>query len=132
MIICFNLSVRADIIEGKNYLNPSDTWSGQAGLVPKTLNDRRVGAFPVFMVNSATDTTYLTPPARIFDNQEFIYVNNATNTDSVAIAIQKIGEIKVFEGDNYLLSIIRHGVNGDTATGDKRDGKIRQIIYTKP
>ena len=76
-----------------------------------------------------SDTVIL---ARIFDNQEFVYVNNADNSDSVAATIQKISELKVYEGETYLLTIVRYGVNGEPATGDKRDGKIKSITYTKP
>ena len=46
-------------------------------------------------LNNISDTVI---PARIFDNQEFVYVNNADNSDSVAATIQKISELKVYEG----------------------------------
>jgi len=71
-------------------------------------------------------------PERIFDNQEFVYVNNADNSDSVAATIQKISELKVYEGETYTVNITRYGIDGEPATGDKRDGKIKSITYTKP
>jgi len=80
-------------------------------------------------LNNISDTVI---PARIFDNQEFVYVNNADNSDSVFITINKISEIKVYEGETYTVNITRYGIDSEPATGDKRDGKIKSITYTKP
>jgi hypothetical protein len=51
---------------------------------------------PVYLTGQTSDTTKLIIQPRIFDNQEFEYINNATATDSVVIAINKTGELKSF------------------------------------
>ena len=116
------LTVENDTVNIINY-NIDNNIDTKLSLLLKKLNDLEIN------LTNISDTVI---PARIFDNQEFIYVNNADNSDSVVATIQKVSELKIYEGETYLLTIVRYGVDGEPATGDKRDGKIKSITYTKP
>lgn len=120
-------------IDGWNIDDPdSANLFGQVGTKKLNNTSNKALVLPVFIAGSSSDTNYLISQPRIFDNQEFVYVNNADNSDSVFITINKISEIKVYEGETYTVNITRYGIDGEPATGDKRDGKIKSITYTKP
>ncbi len=120
-------------IDGWNIDDPdSANLFGQVGTKKLDGASNKALVLPVFIAGSSSDTNYLISQPRIFDNQEFVYVNNADNSDSVFITINKISEIKVYEGETYTVNITRYGIDSEPATGDKRDGKIKSITYTKP
>jgi len=120
-------------IDGWNIDDPdSANLFGQVGTKKLDGASNKALVLPVFIAGSSSDTQYLVTQPRIFDNQEFVYVNNANNSDSVVATIKKVSELKIYEGETYLLTIVRYGVDGEPATGDKRDGKIKSITYTKP
>ena len=120
-------------LDGWNIDDPdSANLFGQVGTKKLDGASNKALVLPVFIAGSSSDTQYLVTQPRIFDNQTFVYVNNADNSDSVLATIQKIGEIKVYENEDYTLTIVRYGIGTEPATGDKRDGKIKSITYTKP
>ena len=99
---------------------------------PTDTYPERTGAQNVFVRGYSSDTTAALPIARIFDNQSFTYINNATASDSTLISFVKTGEIKVYEGETYTANIVKYGIGGDTETSIGLIGKIKTITYTKP
>lgn len=152
-----NNSIYADNIEGKNWSNPSDTWSGQVGLIPKNLNEKRVSSMAVYItggnglsIDSASvtiDSTGLASYAQMqtlntlvqnikdtmgfseYDSGYFVYTT--VGTDSKPLRFVTTSRIKVYSGETYQTEF--HYYNGTVAaTGDDRDGKIYAVAYIKP
>ena len=135
-LFIFNIKANATVIEGYNYNNPDSYQTHKLGVIPPSDTEKRVASMPVYLTGQTSDTTKLIIQPRIFDNQEFEYINNATATDSVVIAINKTGELKVFENELYNITIVRFGLDvspipaGEDSPGLL--GKIKSITYTKP
>ena len=135
-LFLLNSTVIFALSEG--YQTDSPTHTAFVGI--KTFDSdtypERTGAYNVYIRGYSADTTLVQPIVRIFDNQEFEYINNATATDSVVIAINKTGELKVFENELYNITIVRFGLDvspipaGEDSPGLL--GKIKSITYTKP
>ena len=120
-------------IDGWNIDDPdSANLFGQVGTKKLDGASNKALVLPVFIAGSSSDTNYLISQPRIFDNQEFIYINNATNSDSTLISFVKTGEIKVFEGETYTANLVKFGIGGDTETSTGLIGKLKSITYTKP
>lgn len=131
-LFIFNIKANAVVIEGYNYNNPDSYQTHKLGVIPPSDTEKRVASMPVYLTGQTSDTTKLIIQPRIFDNQEFIYINNATNSDSTLISFVKTGEIKVFEGETYTANLVKFGIGGDTETSTGLIGKLKSITYTKP
>ena len=131
-LFIFNIKANAIVIEGYNYNNPDSYQTHKLGVIPPSDTEKRVASMPVYLTGQTSDTTKLIIQPRIFDNQEFIYINNATNSDSTLISFVKTGEIKVFEGETYTANLVKFGIGGDTETSTGLIGKLKSITYTKP
>ena len=131
-LFIFNIKANATVIEGYNYNNPDSYQTHKLGVIPPSDTEKRVASMPVYLTGQKSDTTKLIIQPRIFDNQEFIYINNATNSDSTLISFVKTGEIKVFEGETYTANLVKFGIGGDTETSTGLIGKLKSITYTKP
>ena len=117
------------------YISDSPLRTAFVGVTVHDYNDtywERKASQNVYITGVSSDTKTMSVQPRVFDSQSFVYINNATASDSVLISFIKTGEIKVFEGETYTVNITRYGIDGEPATGDKRDGKIKSITYTKP
>jgi len=133
LVLIFKIEIKADeMIIGRNYNNPADTVYRYIGVIPQSDTEKRVASMPVYLTGQTSDTTKLIIQPRIFDNQEFTYINNATATDSTLISFVKTGEIKVFEGETYTANLVKFGIGGDTETSTGLIGKLKSITYTKP
>ena len=120
-------------LDGWNIDDPdSANLFGQVGTKKLNKTSNKALVLPVFIAGSSSDTQYLVTQPRIFDNQEFTYINNATATDSTLISFVKTGEIKIFEGETYTANLVKFGIGGDTETSIGLIGKLKSITYTKP
>ena len=157
IIIFNNAELKAENIEGKNWNNPSDTWSGYVGLIIKSDTEKRVASMAVYItggnglsIDSASitiDSTGLAGYTQIetlnalvkniqdtlgfseFDSGYFVYTT--VGTDSKPLRFVTTSRIKVYSGETYQTEF--HYYNGTVAaTGDDRDGKIYAVAYIKP
>lgn len=157
IIILNNGELKADNIEGKNWNNPADTWSGFVGLINKSDTEKRVASLAVYVtggnglsIDSASvtiDSTGLASYAQMqtlntlvqnikdtmgfseYDSGYFVYTT--VGTDSKPLRFVTTSRIKVYSGETYQTEF--HYYNGTVAaTGDDRDGKIYAVAYIKP
>lgn len=117
------------------YISDSPLRTAFVGVTVNDYNDtywERKASQNVYITGVSSDTKTMSVQPRVFDSQSFVYINNATASDSVLISFIKTGEIKVFEGETYTATLVKYGINGDTETSTGLIGKLKNITYTKP